>query len=73
MKRILALVVLATPSLAYAEDVFRFDDPENIRVKVQKPEVSYVLNRPNVTPEYDFELKQSFLPRIEASVAEKPF
>ena len=74
MKRLILAGLLMVPSLAFAGDgsVLRFKD-EVLRVKVQKPEVSYVLTKPDLTPRYELELKESFLPRIEESVRGKPF
>lgn len=73
LKRVIFVVGLLAPSIAFAgEDVLRFKE-EVLRVKVQKPEVSYVLTKPDLTPRYELELKESFLPRIEESVRGKPF
>jgi hypothetical protein len=41
-------------------------------VKIPKPEVA-IMNKQNLTPKYDLELKQSFLPKVVASVQTKPF
>mgnify|MGYP003342654947 CR=1 FL=1 len=64
------MVVFGVPS-AMAGDGLRFE--EVLKVKVQRPEVSYVLTKPDLTPRYELDLKESFLPRIEESVKEKPF
>jgi hypothetical protein len=42
-------------------------------VKIPKPEVAIIMNKQHLTPKYDLELKQSFLPRVVASVQTKPF
>jgi hypothetical protein len=42
-------------------------------VKIPKPEVAIIMNKQNLTPKYDLELKQSFLPKVVASVQTKPF
>ena len=49
------------------------DKVDELRVKVPKPEISYVLNRPDLNPKYEFDLQESFLPRIEESVEEQLF
>ncbi len=73
MLRLLAcLALIALPAVAQAAEVLRFKE-ENIRAKVQKPEVAYIYSRPDLTPRYDLELRESFLPRIEQSVQGKPF
>ena len=71
-KTLLVSGLSALSGAAYAQDGWTFAD-EVLKVKVQKPEVSYILSRPDIAPAYDFELQESFLPRIEASVQEKPF
>ena len=69
----LAAAGMMSPS-ANAETVYNFKGKvDELRVKVPKPEISYVLNRPDLTPKYEFELQESFLPRIEESVEAEPF
>jgi hypothetical protein len=69
-----ALLLVLAPASAFAGDeTLHFKDAEVLKVKVQKPEVSYVLAKPDLTPRYELELKESFLPRIEQSVNQKPF
>ncbi len=46
---------------------------EEVKVKIQKPEVAIIMNKQNLTPKYDLELTQSFLPKVVDSVAQKPF
>lgn len=46
---------------------------EKLQVKIQKPEVAIIMNKQNLTPKYDLELTQSFLPKVVQSVEEKPF
>jgi hypothetical protein len=73
MLRLLACIALISlPVAAQAAEVLRFKE-ESIRAKVQKPEVGYIFSRPDLTPRYDLELRESFLPRIEQSVQGKPF
>ncbi len=80
MKKIIPILLsvagmaLVSPSAQAAETVYSFKGKiDELRVKVPKPEISYVLNRPDLTPKYEFELQESFLPRIEESVEAKPF
>ena len=40
---------------------------------VQKPQVVIFMNKQNLTPKYDLELAESFLPRVVESVRHKPF
>lgn len=42
-------------------------------VKIPKPEVAIIMNKQHLTPKYDLELRQSFLPKVVASVKAKPF
>ncbi|MSQ00512.1 MAG: hypothetical protein EXR71_01305 [Myxococcales bacterium] len=42
-------------------------------VTIQRPEVAIIMNKQHLTPKYDLELQQSFLPKVVASVKEKPF
>jgi hypothetical protein len=46
---------------------------EKLVVKIQKPEIAIVLTKQNLTPRYDLELKESFLPKVIESVEKKPF
>ena len=46
---------------------------DDVRVKIQKPEVAIIMNKQNLTPKYDLELQQSFLPKVVESVEQKPF
>lgn len=75
MKRVFAIAILLFPAAASAEDVYHFGDDkvEKLVVKIPKPEVAYVLSAPDLTPKYEFELKESFLPRIQESVESHPF
>jgi hypothetical protein len=42
-------------------------------VKIPKPEVAIIMNKQHLTPTYDLDLKQSFLPKVVASAQSKPF
>ena len=74
MRKVVAVLLMGLPLSAGAETVYSFKGKvDDLRVTVPKPEISYVLSRPDLTPKYEFELQESFLPRIEASVEERPF
>lgn len=64
---LLALLLLASDAFAGIKLV------DDARVKIQKPEVAIIMNKQNLTPKYDLELTQSFLPKVVESVAQKPF
>ncbi len=42
-------------------------------VTIQRPEVAIIMNKQHLTPKYDLELQQTFLPKVVASVKGKPF
>ncbi|MBM4390145.1 MAG: hypothetical protein FJ090_03405 [Deltaproteobacteria bacterium] len=65
------LLLLASAALAESRGL-KFGD-EITRVKIQKPEVAYVLTQQNLRPRYDLALNESFLPKVVASVEKKPF
>ena len=44
-----------------------------VKGKVQKPEITIFVTRQNLNPEYDLELRESFIPKIVESAKEKPF
>ena len=46
---------------------------KDVRVTIQKPQVVIYMNKQNLTPKYDLELAESFLPRVVESVRHKPF
>lgn len=49
------------------------DFTETVRVKIPKPEIQILITRRNLTPKYDLELKESFLPQIVDATRKKPF
>lgn len=46
---------------------------KDVRVIIQKPQVVIFMNKQYLTPKYDLELAESFLPRVVESVRHKPF
>lgn len=46
---------------------------EKLVVTIPKPEVAIIMNKQNLTPNYELELKQSFLPKVVETVQQKPF
>ncbi len=65
-----AILALSAPAFAAKEFVIKGDD---IKAEVQKPEITILISRQNLTPKYVLDLKESFLPKIIDSVNEKPF
>ncbi len=75
MSRALAAIALlaglAAPTAARAG---RFVFEEEVIVgEVQKPEVTLTISRENLNKAYDFELKESFLPKIIEALEKPPF
>lgn len=58
---------------AFAERAITFEKAESIVGKIQKPEIQILITKQNLTPKYDLELRESFLPKIVQSVDAKPF
>lgn len=69
---IIALLLAATTALAQGKAI-KFTTGEVVSVQIQKPEIAIILTKQNLTPKYDLELKESFLPKVVASVEKKPF
>ena len=65
------VALLASPAFAQAP-VLKFDEQRVIGV-IQKPEIQIYITKQNLTPKYQLELKESFLPKIVESIEEKPF
>ena len=72
MQKLLALAVLFFPLAATAGDLHVTGEEDPMIVTIPKPSVAYVLSPPELTPKYDFELKESFLPRIQETVNTLP-
>lgn len=63
----------ALAGLAQAQSRRLVLDDFEVKGKVQKPEITIFVTRQNLNPEYDLELRESFIPKIVESVEEKPF
>lgn len=46
---------------------------EKVVVKIQKPEIQILITKRNLTPRYDLDLRESFLPQIVDAAQKKPF
>ncbi len=66
-------IVVALAGLAQAQSRRLVLDDFEVKGKVQKPEITIFVTRQNLNPEYDLELRESFIPKIVESVEEKPF
>lgn len=74
MKILFVLGLLtALAGLAHAQSRRLVLDDFEVKGKVQKPEITIYVTRQNLNPEYDLELRESFIPKIVESVEEKPF
>lgn len=69
---IATLMLLTTAAFAQSKTI-KFTAGEVVSVQIQKPEIAIILTKQNLTPKYDLELKESFLPKVVASVEKKPF
>lgn len=74
MRSLRFLLVLAAfvPNVALAQQSFSFKETAVVG-KIQKPEIQILITKQNLTPKYDLELRESFLPKIIQSVDQKPF
>ena len=76
-RRLLALIgfalALAATGVASAQSRRIVLDDFEVKGKVQKPEITIFVTRQNLNPEYDLELRESFIPKIVESAKEKPF
>ncbi len=72
--RVLILgLLVAVLGLASAQSRRLVLDDFEVKGKVQKPEITIFVTRQNLNPEYDLELRESFIPKIVESAEEKPF
>jgi len=53
--------------------VFEEDEEDVIRGEVQKPSISLLVTRQNLSQDYTLELRQSFVPEIIKSIEKRPF
>lgn len=75
MNRVRSLMILAlalAPTAAHAERAITFEE-QTLVGKIQKPEIQILITKQNLTPKYELELKENFLPKIVQSVDLKPF
>jgi hypothetical protein len=70
--RLVLALALFLPGVALAADGFTFKETVVVG-KVQKPEIQILITKQNLTPKYELELKESFLPKIVQAVETKPF
>jgi len=61
-----------TPAAHAQQGGFRFEE-QVVKGKIQKPEIQIYITKQNLSPKYQLELKESFLPKIEAAIKAKPF
>ncbi len=75
MKKLVSAVVLSLvlwpPSKASAAGLKL--GGEQIVGRIQRPEIQYILTKQDLTPKYEFELKESFVPRMIQSVNSRNF
>lgn len=71
--RVVSVALLSLlPSAAWAANAIRFEE-EVLKGKIQKPEIQILITKQNLTPKYELDLKENFLPKIVQSVDLKPF
>lgn len=68
----LVLALISWWGAASAQQPMRFEE-QRVVGKIQKPEIQIYITKQNLTPKYQLELKESFLPKVVGSVEEKPF
>lgn len=66
-----AMAFAAAPALAQSRGL-RFEESEIVG-KIQKPEIQILITKQNLTPKYELQLEESFLPKVVESVQRKPF
>lgn len=70
---LLAATAAASPAAAQQRGGgIRFEDQKIIGV-IQKPEIQILITKQNLTPKYELQLEESFLPKVVDSVEHKPF
>lgn len=72
LRTLVFFLALGLPTTAFAGDGFTFKETVVVG-KVQKPEIQILITKQNLTPKYELELKESFLPKIVQAVEGKPF
>ncbi len=66
-------IVLLFAGQAFAQGRGLTFKEEKLVGKIQKPEIQILITKQNLTPKYDLELRESFLPKILEAVEHKPF
>ena len=69
----LLAVAVATPALAQQRKKIVIEEAEQVEGTVQKPQVTYIVNRQDVKDEVTLQLSKSFIPKIVESVENEPF
>ena len=72
-KVLFLLGVVTWGSVAWAQSRRIIIEEVLVEGKVQKPEITIFITRQNLNTEYNLELRESFIPKIQESVNKKPF
>lgn len=73
MKRILAATLIFIAAAAHGQSRPLVFETVDITGEVQKPEITIFITRQNLDTNYEFSLRESFIPRIIESVESQPF
>jgi hypothetical protein len=73
MKRIAAAVLILIGASAHGQSRPLVFETVDITGEVQKPEITIFITRQNLDTNYEFTLRESFIPRIIKSVESRPF
>jgi hypothetical protein len=75
MKKFMTFLLLGLllPSVSYAGQKRLVFEEAVVEGEVQKPEIAVFITRQNLSKAYNFELKESFLPKILEVVKYPPF
>ena len=73
MKRILAATLILVGAAAHGQSRPLVFETVDITGEVQKPEITIFITRQNLDTNYEFSLRESFIPRIIESVESQPF
>ncbi len=68
---VISLIVSLSPAFAQSKGL-RFEETALVGT-IQKPEVQILITKQNLTPKYELDLRESFLPKVVESVNQKPF
>jgi hypothetical protein len=73
---VIALTAVGVPTPGGEADAAKrivFETAQTVVGEVQRPQVSVVMTRENLNDPYDFNLQESFLPKIVDAVRRSPF